>query len=628
VTDLAAATAAATSAVSQVAGLVTELASAVTALDDHRARAEQLRDAADALRLTDVIVVDCELAVLDAVDRQLDTARSVLDRLRSDPTDESAFDGLRAVVAAGAWSALDEVEAALRAKDELYRQATADVQARLGPWVDVESAITDMNEELRRRNAVLHREVAQGRDRLLTLVNKAKDGLASGQLLQAMGCLDALDEPSVPATRPSDPVPVPAQELRARLADELDSARQYAGRVQLTVLRGPLDRDRFEYTLMLLTPGGDRHVGVNVQDTTTIVVQDRKYFLEVVDRAGGTAYRSLRSNLSLPLGPARDAKPPTGQAPTEPAARLTELQEMGAILYKLLLPDRMKEELAQHPLAQLTITTNDLELPWELMYTGEPGRSGNFLALERPVCRMPVGRSRGRQSGEIEDRPRIRRVALIASVGQPKLTDARREVEQIRDRLKETWKDQVEVDLLITDTDAAPSGAQFRRMLLAGSFDIVHYAGHAAFDAGRPDQSGLLLDDGEVCFAQKIQRLLQGHPLVFLNACETARLTEPDERRPPEGTYEGDPREGLASAFVYGGALACIGAMWPVSDVVAADFAVSFYGQVLEGQPLGRAMLKARAHTSETFQDDPSWAAFVLYGDPAFQLAPVARPMT
>jgi hypothetical protein len=475
---------------------------------------------------------------------------------------------------------------------------------------------------------VLHREVAQGRDRLLTLVNKAKDGLASGQLLLAMSCLDALDEPSVPATRPSDPVPVPAHELRARLAEELDSARQYAGRVQLTVLRGPLDRDRFEYTLMLLTPGGDRHVGVNVQDTTTIVVQDRKYFLEVLDRAGGTAYRSLRSNLSLPLGPTRDAKPPTGQAPTEPAARLTELQEMGAVLYKLLLPDRMKEELAQHPLAQLTITTNDLELPWELMYTGEPGRSGNFLALERPVCRMPVGRSRGRRSAEIGDRPKTRRVALIASVGQPKLADAKREVEQIRDRLKETWKDQVEVDLLITDTDTAPSGAQFRRMLLAGSYDIVHYAGHAAFDAGRPDQSGLLLDDGEVCFAQKIQRLLQGHPLVFLNACETARLTEPDERQPPEGTYEGDPREGLASAFVYGGALACIGAMWPVSDVVAADFAVSFYGQVLEGQPLGRAMLKARVHTAEEFKDDPSWAAFVLYGDPAFQLAPVPHPMT
>jgi hypothetical protein len=603
-----------------------ELAAAVTTLDGHRSRAGQLREAAEALRTTDLIVVDGELAVLDTIDGQLAEAWTLLTRLLSAPDDTSALDRLSELVDTESWAVLDHVAAELTAKDELYRQATADVQARLGPWVDVESAITDMNEELKRRNAVLPREVAQGRDRFVTLVNKARDGLASGQLLLAMACLDQLDAPAVVPTRPSDPVPIAARDLPSRLEDELDSARQYGGRVQLTVLRGPLDHDRFDYTLMLLTPGGDRHVGVNVQDTTTIVVQDRKYFLEAVDRVGGSAYSSLRSNLT------RDAAPPNakvGAAPaTEPAARLTELQEMGAILYKLLLPDRMKEELGQHPLAQLTITTNDLELPWELMYTGEPGRSGDFLALERPVCRMPVGRSRGRQSADLGDRPTSRRVALIASVGHPKLADARREVEQIRDRLKETWKDQVEVDLLITDTDIAPSGAQFRRMLLAGSYDIVHYAGHAAFDVARPDQSGLLLDDGEVCFAQKIQRLLQGHPLVFLNACETARLTEPEERRPPEGTYEGDPREGLASAFVYGGALACIGAMWPVSDTVAADFAVAFYGHVLDGQPLGRAMLQARTHTAEAFPDDPSWAAFVLYGDPSFQLAPVARPMS
>jgi CHAT domain-containing protein len=211
-------------------------------------------------------------------------------------------------------------------------------------------------------------------------------------------------------------------------------------------------------------------------------------------------------------------------------------------------------------------------------------------------------------------------------VGKPKLADVQREVEQIRDGLKDIWKDQVEINLLITDTDTAPSGSEFRRILLSGSYDIVHYAGHAAFDAGRPDQSGLLLDGDEVCFAQKIQRLLQGHPLVFLNACETARLTESDERPPPEGTYESDPRDGLASAFVYGGALACIGAMWPVSDDVAADFAVAFYGQVLEGQPLGQAMLKARQHTADAYKDDPSWAAFVLYGDPSFQLAPLVHP--
>ena len=72
----------------------------------------------------------------------------------------------------------------------------------------------------------------------------------------------------------------------------------------------------------------------------------------------------------------------------------------------------------------------------------------------------------------------------------------------------------------------------------------------------------------------------------------------------------------------YGGALACIGTLWPVIDNVAADFAVAFYGQVLEGQPLGEAMRAARKITAEQHQADPSWASFVLYGDPSFSLAP------
>ena len=407
---------------------------------------------------------------------------------------------------------------------------------------------------------------------------------------------------------------MPAGDVNKALADVLDRARRTSGRVQLTVLRGPLTNDRFEYTLMLLAPGGDRRVAVNVQDTTTIVVQDRKYFLGVVDAIGGTAYRSFR-----------DARPATADTSAAGSAAnvVRELEEMGAVLYKLLVPDRMKDELRRHPEVPLTITTNDLELPWELMFEyGDAQQPGGFTALRRPVTRMPVGRSAGRVPAA-STRSTRRRVALVASVGTPprELAGARREIDLIEARLKEEWGDKVEIDVVASGVqDNEPTGSRFRQILLCGSYDIVHYAGHAAFDKDRPDQSGLLLHDDEICFAQKIQRLMQGNPLVFLNACETARLEASVERPPPEGVYEGDPREGLANAFVYGGALACIGTLWPVSDDVAASFAISFYRRALGGQQFGQAMLQARIEVVNEYPDDPSSFAFVLYGDPALQL--------
>ena len=92
---------------------------------------------------------------------------------------------------------------------------------------------------------------------------------------------------------------------------------------------------------MLLAPGGEGHVGVNVQDTSTIVVQDRQYFLGVLYQTGGVAYRTLRHLVTQ-----RDLRPETAvNAPDQSSLTMPSLRSMGAVLYKLLLPDRMKDEL-------------------------------------------------------------------------------------------------------------------------------------------------------------------------------------------------------------------------------------------------------------------------------------------
>jgi hypothetical protein len=144
-------------------------------------------------------------------------------------------------------------------------------------------------------------------------------------------------------------------------------------------------------------------------------------------------------------------------------------------------------------------------------------------------------------------------------------------------------------------------------------------AGHASFNKDDPELSGLLLAKGELLYAQKLRRLLSGHPLVFLNACESGRAA--NEQDVLATSYMGKPAEGLASALLDGGAMACVGALWPVYDDAAAEFAVSFYRYLLMGHLIGEALRRARVDSRKKHGEVVTWASFALYGDPTARLA-------
>ncbi|WP_347353653.1 CHAT domain-containing protein [Intrasporangium sp.] len=100
-----------------------------------------------------------------------------------------------------------------------------------------------------------------------------------------------------------------------------------------------------------------------------------------------------------------------------------------------------------------------------------------------------------------------------------------------------------------------------------------------------------------------------------------------DQGRPPgHRPADREPQaQGLGSAFVYGGAQACVGSLWPVFDDTAAELAATFYDELIGNrQRVGEALRQARRRSHDVRHDTITWAAYALYGDPAYRLgAPV-----
>jgi CHAT domain-containing protein len=94
-------------------------------------------------------------------------------------------------------------------------------------------------------------------------------------------------------------------------------------------------------------------------------------------------------------------------------------------------------------------------------------------------------------------------------------------------------------------------------------------------------------------------------PLIFLNACSSA-----------EADFGLSRIGGWAERFVSAGATAFVGSLWEVNDVLAAEFAIAFYRQLLAGKPLGEAFYLARQVIKQQDAANPTWLAYVLYAHP------------
>ena len=252
-------------------------------------------------------------------------------------------------------------------------------------------------------------------------------------------------------------------------------------------------------------------------------------------------------------------------------------------------------------------------VPWEVLrvgdYASRAGRGPQSSLRERHALRGALARRLRRSRDPL-------RVLLIVD---PTLRPAGRGGRRRGAATAARRASAVTLDVL---AGREATRARIVAALGTGAFDVLHFAGHAFFDARDPRNRAACVCAGrEVLRGGDLASLGNLPALVFCNACEAARVRKrtSDEsvacapvRHAPhdDGHRRGLPRRAGSPTF---------SARTGRSATTRRSRSRSrLYGSLLTGDRLGDAVLAARRRLESIPTVD--WADYVHYGSPAFRL--------
>lgn len=299
-----------------------------------------------------------------------------------------------------------------------------------------------------------------------------------------------------------------------------------------------------------------------------------------------------------------------------------------ATLFHLLLPNALKSAVpAERNLTLVFERGQDqpregearplppAQYPWELI--GPPdGNAVESLGLRAGLVRQlqidhaPLATPAGGRRVLVIGNPKADN-GVHDSQGLPSLPGAAKEAKVVADALEAA-------DYAVTSLRRADA-LEVLKALFRAEWLVLHVAGHGGYVQGERGQSGVYLNEGLRLTAGEIAQMPVVPALVFLNCCYA-------------GVVEHATRPGLAATIaeelVRHGVRAVVAAAWLVNDDAAQTFAREFYAALLEGQPFGQAMLRARQATQQQYDKVNTWAAYQAYGDPDFVLDVSPRTRT
>jgi len=285
----------------------------------------------------------------------------------------------------------------------------------------------------------------------------------------------------------------------------------------------------------------------------------------------------------------------------------TQLRRFGERMGRLLLAPDLREALLEARSSHLAIVHDAQlsQLPWETLRIGtwvpalEAGLSRRYAAENLSVARW----SETRRLGETLE-------LLLVADPTGDLPGARTEAQ----RLIELFAGRPEIRLHVVQGPQA-TRARLLEDFRSGAYDVLHYAGHAHFDAHQPGRSGIYCAGGEILCGADLAQLTGLPALVFFNACESGRLRAAPRQRLRQSLATVD---GLAESFLRGGVANYLGTYWPVGDESALAFSSTLYAGIVKGASLGDAVNRARSAVRRARSCD--WADYLHYGNPEFAI--------
>lgn len=171
-----------------------------------------------------------------------------------------------------------------------------------------------------------------------------------------------------------------------------------------------------------------------------------------------------------------------------------------------------------------------------------------------------------------------------------------------------------EIAALYTDSKLLLDAAATKRTFesTAGSFDVVHFAGHAVSNVDYPALSNLRLagmpgDSNGMLFAHEIANIpFERTRLVVLAACQTSA----GRIRRGEGVFN------LARPFLAAGVPAVVASLWDVDDRATRALFVAFHralsGGATPADALRAAQIGALEQSDPQRRDPANWASFAV----------------
>jgi hypothetical protein len=302
-----------------------------------------------------------------------------------------------------------------------------------------------------------------------------------------------------------------------------------------------------------------------------------------------------------------------------PALQSVSMAKVIGVELATCLPTSVVAALTSLP-ADETITL-DLSaqvelLPWEMAYVGD-----QFLSLRNPTIRSPVT-----VSNAARGYPTVRVPPRVLLIGDPDpgrdgllhaLPGAAAEVREIAALYR--GNREIRCDLLL---GADASFDAVAAALASGTYDVVHFAGHAWFEDDL--EPFMMLSNGAKLRSGELRSLLSPGPpaILFLNSHFTAftppGLSGEENKRAADDSAKLSPggQRSFIDAALSAGVGVLIGTFTgALDDRIAQAVGVRVHKELLDGQPVAGALHRAmQGAPSGDLEANPSHLAYAMSG--------------